>query len=104
LSKTERSKQINPELEQMQRELDRLRTENNELRRRLGISVAETPVDYHVRLKEPTLHDPQLPLLTAESSTPEKITYSDTSLKEEKTSMPSSGRMNEAARRDILRR
>ena len=74
MSKTERSKQINPELEQMQRELDRLRTENNELRRRLGMSVAETPVDYHVRLKEPTLHDPQLPLLTAESSTPEKIT------------------------------
>jgi hypothetical protein len=74
LDSTDRPKQINPELEKMQRELDRLRKENFELRRRLGMSIAEPTLNYHARSKEPVLDDAPLPLLTADSSTREKIT------------------------------
>ena len=64
---------MDPELEEMQRELARLREENAELRRRLGMSVAEPTLSYGGKSEESPLGRGPVPLLTADSSTREKI-------------------------------
>jgi hypothetical protein len=64
---------MNPELEGMQRELERLREENAELRRRLGMSVAESTLSYNAKTDESPLGGALVPPLTADSSTREKI-------------------------------
>jgi hypothetical protein len=74
LSSADQPKDVGLESEDMQRELERLRKENTELRRRLGMSVAEPTVNYHARTETSALDDARLPLVTADSSTREKIT------------------------------
>jgi hypothetical protein len=64
---------MDPELEEMQRELARLREENAELRRRLGMSVAEPTLSYSEKSEESSLGGASVSLLTADSSTREKI-------------------------------
>ena len=57
----------------MQRELERLREENAELRRRLGMSVGEPTLRYSAKSEEGLLGGCTGPLLTVDSSTREKI-------------------------------
>ena len=64
---------MNPELGEMQRELARLREENAELRRRLGMSVAEPTLSYSEKSEESSLGGASVSLLTADSSTRDKI-------------------------------
>jgi hypothetical protein len=52
---------MNPELEEMQRELARLREENAELRRRLRMSVAEPTLSYSAQSEESPLGDAPAP-------------------------------------------
>jgi superfamily II DNA or RNA helicase len=65
---------MNPDLKEMQRELERLREENAELRRRLRMSAAEPTLSYSAKSEESSLGGTPGPLLTADSSTREKIT------------------------------
>lgn len=52
---------MDPELEEMQRELARLREENAELRRRLGMSVAEPTLSYSEKSEESSLGGASFP-------------------------------------------
>jgi hypothetical protein len=59
-------------MEEMRRELERLRLENAELRRRLSLRVSEQASNGHAPGQERPLHEP-LALVTVDSSTREKI-------------------------------
>ena len=73
LSDTDKPKEMYLELEEMRRELEQLRKENTELRRLLGAAAVEPTLNYHAKSKEHPLSDKPISLLTADSSTQEKI-------------------------------
>ncbi len=73
MSDTDKPKEMYLELEEMRRELERLRKENTELRRLLGAAVVEPTLNYHAKSEEHPLSDKPISLLTADSSTQEKI-------------------------------
>jgi hypothetical protein len=55
--------------EELHRELERLRKENAELRRRLGISVSEPTHNYETKLEERRLDVSPIASLSADSPT-----------------------------------
>ena len=61
------------ESEELHRELERLRKENAELRRRLGISVSEPTHNYETKLEERRLDVSPIASLSADSPTADKI-------------------------------
>ncbi len=61
------------EPEEMQRELERLRNENAELRRRLGISVSEPTHSYKTKPEQRPLNVNPIASLTADSPSAEKV-------------------------------
>lgn len=73
MSGTDKPEEVHLQLEEMRRELERLRKENAELRRLLVVAVAEPTLKYHAKSEEHPLSDKPISLLTADSSTQEKI-------------------------------
>ena len=61
------------QVEDLRRELERLRKENAELRRRLGISVSEPTHKYETKLEQRRLDVGPIASLTADSPTADKI-------------------------------
>lgn len=59
--------------EELRRELERLRKENSELRRRLGISVNQPTHSHDTKSEQQSLNDGPIFSLTADSSSAEKI-------------------------------
>ena len=73
MSGTDKPEEVHLQLEEMRRELERLRKENAELRRLSGVAVVEPTRNYHARSEEQRPSVKAGSLLTADSSTQEKI-------------------------------
>jgi len=73
LSSADRPREMCLEPEEMQRELERLRNENAELRRRLGISVSEPTHSYKTKPEQRPLNVNPIASLTADSPSAEKV-------------------------------